>query len=139
MYAVLPIRKHFFAVFISFKKTKSARTPTPFLAFCSMYCLLLATATVAASAAAECYENRNDVAAGAAALEAVAAAKKQQQNDPQAIAAAGHSAFVEIVHIPFLPYCQDEAFLIPLLHNTLIAAKRLHRLTKLNKILIIIY
>lgn len=64
-----------------------------------MYYGLLAAATVAAPAAAQCHENRNDVAAGAAALEAVAAAAKQQKDYPKAIAAAGHSAFVEIVHI----------------------------------------
>lgn len=120
-------------------KTKSAITPTPFSCFLQ-YVLrygLLAAATVAAPAAAQRYENRNNVAAaGAYALETVAAAKKQQKNYPKAIAAAGHSAFVKIVHVRS-SHIVNGAYLIPLLHNTQIAAKRLHRLTNLNKILII--
>lgn len=112
-------------------KTKSALPPTPFLAFCSMYYGLLAAATVAAPAAAERYENRNNVTAGAAALETATAATaaEQQKNDPQAIATAGHSAFVKIVHI-CSSHIVNGAYLIPLLHNTQIAAKTLHRLTK---------
>lgn len=98
---------------------------------------LLAAATVAASAAAERNKNRNNVAATrAATLETVAAAKKQQKNYPKAIAAAGHSAFVEIVHVRS-SHIVTGLFLIPLLHNTQIAAKTLHQLTKSDKILII--
>ena len=83
------------------QKTKSAFKPTPFSCFLQ-YVLrfLLAAATVAATAATERNKNRNNVAATrTAALETVAAAKEQQQDYPQAIATAGHSAFVKIVHI----------------------------------------
>ena len=83
------------------KKTKSAFKPTPFSCFLQ-YVLrfLLAAATVAATAATERNKNRNNVAATrTAALETVASAKEQQQDYPQAIATAGHSAFVKIVHI----------------------------------------
>ncbi len=105
-----------------------------------MYYVLLAAATVAASAAAERYEDRYNVATGAAAtaLKAVSAAKQQQKNNPQAIATAGHPAFVKIVHISS-SHIVGTPFLIPLLHNTQIIPKTLHRLTKRNKILIIIY
>lgn len=97
-----------------------------------MYYGLLAAATVAASAAAERHKDRNYVAAtGAATLEAVAAAAKQQKDYPKAIAAAGHSAFVKIVHVRS-SHIVNGAYLIPLLHNTQNAAKTLPSFDKVK-------
>ena len=97
-----------------------------------MYYGLLAAATVAASAAAERHKDRNNVAAtGAATLEAVAAAAKQQKDYPKAIAAAGHSAFVKIVHVRSSQIVNG-AYLSPLLHNTQIEAKTLPSFDKVK-------
>lgn len=97
-----------------------------------MYYDLLAAATVAASTAAERHKDRNNVAAtGAATLEAVAAAAKQQKDYPKAIAAAGHSAFVKIVHVRS-SHIVNGAYLIPLLHNTQIEAKTLPSFDKVK-------
>lgn len=111
------------------KKQSRRLPPTPFLAFCSMYYGLLAAATVAASAATERHKNRYYVAAtGAATLEAVAAAE-QQKDYPKAIAAAGHSAFVKIVHVRSSLIVTG---LISSRYFTIrkIRQKRYHRLTK---------
>lgn len=62
---------------------------------------LFAAAIVAATAAAQRNKDRNYVASATAALKAVAhsAAAEQEQDDPEAVATAGHSAFVKIVHV----------------------------------------